>query len=274
MEIITAILASLLAIASPVGAVVDQLAEDAIRSQLVSAEQIHVRVDNVPSYQLINGRVEHVRVAGRGIYPVPDLRIAALDLETDPIDVDLASLQQGQLQLDQPASGAVRLVLEADDINAFLQTASIQEWLNQFQFNLPGQSTDRQANRYGLTNPVINFTEDGRLGLTVALQDRVLNESLAIDVELRLAVINGHRLQLIEPRLSIDGQEAPPQLLTSLVSGASEQLTLRTLEKSGITARVLDLQIRNNELEVAIFAKVEPSSPWLIRGEQSIPATP
>jgi hypothetical protein len=269
MEIITAILAGLLSIASPVGAVVDQLAADAIRAQISGAEQLQVRIDNVPNYQLINGRVDHVRMAGRGIYPIPELRIGVVDLETDPIDVDLASLQQGRLQLDEPAAAALRLVLEAEDINAFLQTERVQSWLDQFQFNLPGQGIDRQVARYGLANPALKFLEGNRVGLTVDLEDRVLNETIAVDIELGVAIANGHQLQLLDPRLSIDGQEAPPQLLTVLIEGANQQLTLRRLENSGIIARVLNFQIRNNELEVAVFAKVDPSSPWLNTPQQA-----
>lgn len=265
MEIITAILASLLAIASPIGAVVDQLAENAIRDQLAGAEQLHVRIDNVPNYQLISGRVDHVRVAGRGVYPVSSLRIDTFDLETDPIDVDFASLQQGKLKLDQPAAAALHLILKADDINAFLQTESVQSWINGFQFNLPGQSAGREAKRYGLANPVVKLVEGDRIGLSVDLQDRVLDEPLSIDIETGIAIANGHQLQLIDPHILIDGQEAPPQLLTSLIEGANRQLTLRVLEKSGITARVLNLQVRNNELDLAVFAKVDPSSPLLLR---------
>lgn len=272
MEIVVAILTSLLAIASPVGAVVDQLAEDAIRDQIAGAEQLQVRIDNVPNYQLINGRVDHVRVAGRGVYPVPGLRIATLDLETDPIDVDLASLQQGRLKLDEPAAAALHLVMEADDINAFLQTDWVQTWLAQFQFGLPGQSGGREANRYGLVNPTVKFVEGDRIGLVVDLQDRVLNETIAIDVELGLAIANGHRLQIIDPHITIDGEAAPPQLLTSLIDGASEKLTLQALEASGITARVLNFQVRNNELDVAVFAKVDPSSPLLNRSQSAAPA--
>lgn len=263
MEIITAILASLLAIVSPVGAVVDQLAEEAIRGQIAGAEQLQVRIDNVPNYQIINGRVDRVRLAGRGVFPVPNLRIALLDLETDPIDVDLAQLQQGNLVLDQPAAAALRLVVEADDINAFLQTAPVQRWFEQFQFSFPGAAGSREANRYGLANPAVQFIDNNRLGLTVDLQDQLLDEKLAIEIELGLALVNGHQLQLIDPILKIDGETAPPELLTAFVSGANQQLTLRMLEKSGITARVLSFQVRNNELDLAVFAKVEPSSPLL-----------
>ena len=46
-----------------------QLAEDALRDQVAASEEIHVRIDNVPTYQILNGRVEHLRIAGRGIAP-------------------------------------------------------------------------------------------------------------------------------------------------------------------------------------------------------------
>jgi hypothetical protein len=74
-----------MAIVSPVGAAVDQLAEDALRDQVAAAEELHVRIDNVPTYQILNGRVEHLRIAGRGIFPrqFPELRIESIDLETD-----------------------------------------------------------------------------------------------------------------------------------------------------------------------------------------------
>lgn len=265
MEVITALVASLLMIASPVGAIVDHLAEDAIRAQLAGAEQLQVRIDNVPNYQLLNGRVEHVRVAGRGIFPVPELRIDTLDLETDPIDVDLPSLQRGQLKLDAPAQAAAHLILEADDINQFLQSAPVQVWLDQFRFNLPGQYTEREGKRYGLVNPKIEFLEGDRLRLVVDLQDRILNESLAIEMDLQMQIVDGHRLQILDPHLVIDGVEAPPQLINTLVEGANQQLTLRSLEPLGVTARILDFQIRNNELDLAVFAKVDPSSPFLTR---------
>jgi hypothetical protein len=271
MELIIALLTTIMAVVSPVGAAVDQLAEDALRDQIAGAEELHVRIDNVPSYQILNGRVDHVRLAGRGIYPLqfPDLRIDTIDLETDTVDVDLGQLQQGELKLDEPAQAALRLGLRADDLNRFLQSAMVQQWLDQLRFNLPGPGGEREQNRYGLAHPSLEFLDGDRFRIVVDLEDRLTAESIPIEVELGLDIINGHQLELIDPKIVIEGEEAPPELIASLVAGANQQLTLRMLEQSGIIARIIEFEIRNNELDIAVFAKVEPTSPFLVTGQPS-----
>jgi hypothetical protein len=271
MELIIALLTTIMAVVSPVGAAVDQLAEDALRDQIAGAEELHVRIDNVPSYQILNGRVDHVRLAGRGIYPLqfPDLRIDTIDLETDTVDVDLGQLQQGELKLDEPAQAALRLGLRADDLNRFLQSAMVQQWLDQLRFTLPGPGGEREQNRYGLAHPSLEFLDGNRFRIVVDLEDRLTAESIPIEVELGLDIINGHQLELIDPKIVIEGEEAPPELIESLVAGANQQLTLRMLEQSGIIARIIDFEIRNNELDIAVFAKVEPTSPFLVTGQPS-----
>jgi len=268
MELIIAFLTTLMAIVSPVGAAVDQLAEDALRDQVAAAEELHVRIDNVPTYQILNGRVEHLRIAGRGIFPrqFPDLRVEAIDLETDVVDVDFGALRQGTLKLDEPVQAALKLELTAEDVNRFLQSAMVQSWLDDLKFTLPGPGGAREQNRYGLGNPTLNLLPTNRLQLVVDLQDRIEQEDIPITIELGLQFSNGHQLKLIDPVITIDRESAPPELLTSLVAGAEEQLTLRVLEESGIIARILTFDIRENELELAIFARVEPTSPFLASG--------
>jgi hypothetical protein len=268
MELIIAFLTTIMAIVSPVGAAVDQLAEDALRDQVAAAEELHVRIDNVPTYQILNGRVEHLRIAGRGIFPrqFPDLRVEAIDLETDVVDVDFGALRQGNLKLDEPVQAALNLELTAEDVNRFLQSAMVQSWLDDLKFTLPGPGGTREQNRYGLSNPTLNLLATNRLQLVVDLQDRIEQEDIPIIIELGLQFLNGHQLKLIDPVITIDGETAPPELLTSLVAGAEEQLTLRALEEAGITARILTFDIRENELELAIFARVEPTSPFLASG--------
>ena len=275
MEILTAIVATLLAIVAPVGTVVDSLAASAIRDQLAGAEQIQVRVDNVPNFQILRGRIDQARIAGRGIYlrQLPDLRIAAIDLETDVVDVDLGRLQQGELALDEPAQAALRLRLQADDFNAFLQSDQVESWLDTLRFSLPGGLDDRELNRYGLANPSVVFLEGDRLRVAVDLQDRVADETIAIVIDLDLALVNGHRFQLVDPVLTADGEDIPPQLLTAVVDGLSQQLTLKRLEALGLIARVLEFKVRDNELDLAIFAKIEPTSP-LLAGQTATQAVP
>ena len=269
---ITAILASaLMALVSPAGVVLDSVAADALRRQVVSAEALAVRIDNVPNYQIVNGRIDQARVAARGIYPrqLPGLRIAAIDLATDPVAVDLGALRQGQITLDAPAQAALRLRLQADDINEFLTSPQVQAWLDTLQFSLPGAS-ERVQRRYGLANPTLEFLDGDRFRLVVDLEDQVLADTIPIVLETGVRVVNGHRFQLVQPRLEIEGVAFPSELVLSLAEGASQEFSLRRLEDQGLTARILAFSVRDNELDIAIFARLEPDSPFL----QTLPAPP
>ncbi len=275
MELITIILSALMGVVGSGGIVVDTLAAAALRDQIAGAESLEVRIDNVPNYQLISGRIDHARIAARGLETrqLPGLRIASIDLETDAVDVDLARLQQGELVLDEPAQAALRLRLQDSDINAFLQSPLVQSWLDTLQFSLPGAGGEREQNRYGLANPSLEFLEGDRFRIVVDLEDRVDQETIAIVIDLGLAIVNGHRFALLDPTITVDGEETPPQLLESFVAGAQEQLTLQRLERLGLIARILSFKVRDNELDIAIFAKIEPTSPLLAR-QPAIEAVP
>lgn len=262
MELITIILSGLFTLVSPVGIVADRLAEGLIRDRVVQAEQIDVRIDNAPSFQLLGGRVDRVRIAGRGVYPVEQLRIDILDVETDPIDLDLGAVSRGRLALDEPVQSATRLVLRVDDLNTFLQSRRVQRQLNRLQFSLPGGGA-REANRYGLSNPRLEILDGNRVRIQVNLEDRVLNEQIDTVVETGLDVVDGHQLVLLDPRITVDEQAVPQELLNAFVEGIREQLTLKQLEADSVVARVLRFQLTPEEIDLALFVRVNPDSSLL-----------
>lgn len=278
MELITILLSTLLGVVATGGLVVDTLAESALRGQLAGAEDLQVRIDNVPNYQLASGRIDRTRIAARGVETrqLPGLRIDVIDLETDGVDVDLARLQQGQLVLDEPAQAALRLRLKDDDLNAFLQSPLVQGWLDRLEFNLPGAGGNREQNRYGLANPSLEFLESDRFRVVVDLQDRVTQENIAIVIDLGLTILNGHRIVLVDPTITVDGEETPPQLLNSFVQSAQAQLTLRRLEALGVVARIISFKVHDDELDMAIFARIDPTSPLLTRqpAQEAVPSIP
>ncbi len=265
MDVLALIITTLTAILSPGGMVVDHLAEQAVRSQTAGIEKIQVRIDNAPNYQILWGHIDQVKISAGGVYlrQLPDLRVDGFDLETDPLDVDGAALRQGHLKLDRPAQAALRLRLKANDLNVFLASAGVQTWLNNLQFNLSGFGLQRAQRRYGLSHPSIEFLSGDRLRLAIDLQDRLTQDSIPISIETGLEVVQGDRLRLINPTLTIEGIEAPPQLITSLAEGASQEFTLRRLEQLGLVLRVITLKITDNSLDLAVFARLEPTSPLL-----------
>jgi hypothetical protein len=192
------------------------------------------------------------------------------------VAVDVGALQRGQLKLNAPAQAALRLRIQASDINAFLASPQVQTWLDTLQFSLPGDVGDRTQQRYGLANPTLEFLEGDRLRLVVDLEDRVLAETIPITLETGVAVVNGHRFELIQPQLEIEGALAPPELVTSFAEGASQEFSLRRLEEWGLTSRILAFNVRDNELDIALFARLDPDSPFLQRQTeaQAVPPTP
>ncbi len=259
MELVTILLSSLLLLISPVGVVIDQVAENAIRDRLLGAESLEVRIDNGPSYQLLQGKVSKVRIAGRGILPFPALRFEVAELETDAIDLSFSRLRQGEVVLDEAFQGAAHLVLTETDINTFLASPFVLERLSQIKIGSLTPAQARERDRYRISNPTVDFLADDRLKLSVELEDLVQAGSLLIEAETGLVISEGEQLVLVEPQLIVNGQPAPDRLIKTLLGSFNERLSLQQLDESGITARVLDFAVMPDSLDFALWVRVDPS---------------
>ncbi|MDY6781511.1 MAG: DUF2993 domain-containing protein [Cyanobacteriota bacterium] len=194
MEILTLLFSGLLAGLAPTGLIIDTVAESQIRSNLESVDIVEVRVDNTPNYQAIAGKIDRLRIATRGVQLTPNIRVDTLEIETDPLDVDLQTLRGGGRQsltaLRQPFQAGVRLVLSEADLNAALQSpqvkARIQKALEGVARNL-----SRGGGNYRLTSAQIDLLENNRLrfeanlrlvGLTPEELERLPAASSQVDV--------------------------------------------------------------------------------------------
>ena len=258
MEFLTILLSGLLGLVSPAGLVIDRIALDAIRSQFKKVQELQVRVDNVPSYQLLQGKVERVRIAGRGLQlKRQDIRIAALELETDPIVFKLRSFRQKKPKLERPFQAGMRLVLTEQDINQALKSPKLAARLRNLRISkLPRPAGGSQ--RYDLVNPRVEFLEANRLRFQVELTQGDV-KPLAITVESGLGVVAGRQIQLVEPVISANGQAVPNQLVSAIATNISKLLNLSNLELYGLRARLIKLKVSQDKLEIAAFLRVEPS---------------
>jgi hypothetical protein len=268
MEWLTIALSSLLTILAPVGLILDTVVADRLRSQVTEIEQLAVRIDNVPNYQVLEGKVKRIRIASRGIYPIPNLRIAALELESDPIDINLERLQQGGKNslteaLRRPAQAAVRLEIKEADINNALQSSEIKTQLQKLIDKLaPNQ--EEINNRFELVNINLEFLPDNRIRTQIKLQQSNLEnretQPLEIILEVGLNLVNGRSLELVKPTGSLNGKKLSTRLLNGFAEGLNEKLDLRTLEKRGILIRVLQFNIDDQSLNLATFIRVNPQA--------------
>lgn len=246
MEFFTILLTSLLGLLSPTGLVVDRVAEAQIRKRLVATEELQVRIDNAPSYQIINGRVDRVRIAGRGIFPIKDFRINTFELETDPIAVQLRSGK-----LEKPLQAAFRIGLTEKDVNQALRSPQITARLQ----NVSIRFLRQREERYNLINPRVTFLRD-RIRLQVDLQEKKNPQTLAIVAEAEPKAIAGKSLQLTNLRITANGQPVPESIASAIANGISDRLNLDSLERSNITARILDFKLNPAALQIVAFAQV------------------
>lgn len=258
MEFLTIFLSGLLTLLSPAGIVIDKTGENILRSQFKKVEFLQLRVDNPPSYQILQGKVEKVLLAGRGLFPLKDFRIAVLELETDPINVDIHSWQKKRPKLKQPLQAGVRVVLTQADINTALHSPEVIDRLRNFSNHILSPQESRKIQRLEFINPQINLLANNRLRLQITIREIGYPEELNITTESGLQVISGRQLQLIEPIILINNKPAPPRLVSAIATGINNRLDLPQLEANGITARILQFHINPTQLEIASFVRIEP----------------
>lgn len=274
MEILTIVLSGLFSVLSGGGVILDSLINKNIREQVVRVEQQAVRVDNTPSYQILQGKLQKIRFAAQGVEIKPNLRVAVLQLETDAIDLDRSKLNLDSISglrqsLEQPLQGALRLVVTEADLNRALQSPEIQVKLQQTLNRLIARKVGSANISYELINPRVELQPSNRLGLQFKLSRSNLSSDrqvlplgnpkseLAIALELKIEVLNGKTIQLTEPKGTVNGRPLSSSLLKGFASGISDRLDLSLLEANGILARLLQLEIDGDEIELAGFARME-----------------
>lgn len=270
MEILTILLSGLLAGLTPTGLIIDTVAENQIRSNLDGVDVVEVRVDNTPSYQVIAGKIDRVRIATRGVQLTPNIRVEALELDTDPLDVDLQKLRGGGRQaltaLRQPFQAGVRLVLTEADLNAALQSPQFKA---RIQKALEGAARNLSSNggNYRLATARIDLLENNRLrfeanlrlaGLTAEDLDRFLATVPQVDVRGLQ-----QRLQQVEMGFQ-DAEQWDEAELRSRLSQInlpqlqSQLAQLQQLNLEDVQAFVLEVQGLDLPPEAQIFPQPVP----------------
>jgi hypothetical protein len=263
MEWLTIALSAFLTLITPAGAIIDSVIAGTIRSRMNGVESLAVRVDNTPSYAALQGKVDRVRIAGRGIYPISGVRIQAIDLETDPIDVDLGKLQGQRANpisaLRKPAGAAIRLVLSEEDINKAFQSPEIQQQVQRTIDRLVPRS-EESGGTFQLKSARIDFQENNRVSIALELQAGDASDPLNLSLTSRLNVVGGRKIEILDPTGTLNGRRLSGRLLKGFADGLAERFDLANFEKDGIFARLLQLRIDDDKLQVAVFARVTPRS--------------
>ena len=271
MELITIILSGFLSVFSNGGWIVDAIAKSRINSYLESAETIAVRVDNSPNYRLARGDVQKLRIASRGVYLRSDFRIASLELETDPIALDIANLDTGNIEelresLQKPLQGAVSLTITERDLLNALQSKAIITQLQTALNNLVASRAGATTVSYSIIDPKIELSADNAIAIELTLRREgtttITNRDreLAIAINLGFDLIEGKKIEVTTLEGTVNNRPISDRLLKGFAEGISDRLDLTTIEKQGIFVRLLQLEIAEDRINTIAFARLETKS--------------
>ncbi|GAB4212964.1 MAG: DUF2993 domain-containing protein [Synechococcales cyanobacterium] len=261
MEWIAGLVAVVASLGGGVGYAVDQAALNFLRSQLDEADVLEVRVESQPNYRLLDGQIDRILVAGRGLQRDPFPRIEVLEVETDPVALNLGSLSGGQVTLAQPLQAALRLSITSADLNAALSAPELLAQFQNIEADLPLLgSPDGQPQRFNLRDPEIVFLPDQRIQLSAQLiQLLPSGEAPAVEVTFTagIEVDDGQALRLRQPEFTIGSVPVPQEIAGAFLGGLNEIINLADLESQGLLVRILQLNVTPDNLELVGFVRLE-----------------
>ncbi|WP_072621167.1 LmeA family phospholipid-binding protein [Spirulina major] len=257
MEFLTVLLAGLIAGIAPTGFILDTVIERQLQNRLPGSDEIVVRIDNTPSYQVLGGNVDRIRLATEGLQLRPYLRVREFDLETDPVSVNLKQLQQGgnpRQSLRSPLTLGTRLVLDEADINAALAAPEFRERLQGLVTRLSGSLPGNQT--YTLQALTVDFQASGRMAIAATVQSPTA--TLLVEFAAGLAVIDGTQVEFTDPTISLNGGRLSPFVEAIVEENLQNRINLESLDPQGILARILQLEVESETLTLAGVVRISP----------------
>jgi hypothetical protein len=290
MQIFILILSSLISVLSPINFGIDKVAESTIRGQFKKVEQLKVRVDNTPVHNAIGGKVDKIRIAGRGLFPLEGIRIDTLEFETDPININVKALQkEKKAELQAPLGVGMRLVIREEDLISALKAPAVQQEIQKLLRGLnnskalqaqaePSGEAERtklpqriqdlrtQLDEYRILNPNVEFLPGGRIRLQVEIEEVKTAQKFKVEAESGITFAEGQRLTLTRPVLKLNGEELPEPMIQAFATNLFNRFKLEQLSSlpgglgqvqwSQLTARVIKLEVKDKKMELVAFLRL------------------
>lgn len=231
------------------GVILNNSLANLIKNQSYHVDSLALRVNKVPSYQLLEGKAQSIQFATRGWEIKEHIRLELLEIETDKISVNLNQLdningQNWRQVLNAPLAMGFRLIMTENDLNNLFKSALVQSLIDDL-------STNSQGIKPQILTLNFDLLPDNRIIVNgkVKLADRD-DEVLNVQLELGLELIKGHQFKIVNPQGTLNQRRLSSKLLQGFADNINMQLDLAILEKSGITLRLIKLDIEENTLDI------------------------
>ncbi len=252
MEWLVIGISNFLGLISPVGSIADHLLENQIRHHVHHVDELRVQVTAVPTYQIANGRIDKLRLSARGLSPIEAIRLEKLEIETDGIV--LKSLKKTKLA--QPLNLGAHLVLTERDLNEALAAPKNAAKLQSINLEtLPGCNRGNCA----LSNVTIDLQPNRQIIVRADLTEKGFTEVLKLELKTNFAInAEKNAIELSNLTMTAGGQPMFKPIVNGLRDRLSHRLDLKSLEKRGITAELIQAETTEDSMDLAAIVQVRP----------------
>ncbi|WP_324282770.1 DUF2993 domain-containing protein [Cyanobacterium aponinum UTEX 3221] len=260
MEIFTTILTIIVSSLSFGGLFVNNSLTKVIEKNSEEVKQIDVRVNSVPTHQLLKGKADSIQISLKEWQPRENISLELVEIETDEINLNLSQLrnlkkiEQNEWKkiLNSPLNLAGRMIINQDDLNNILTSSQAKSIMAKLAEESDVQIMDLKLDLQ--TNNRIRIDTKAKLPIR---KEELLN----INLEFTLDLIKGHKLRITDVKGTLNNRQLSSKLLQGFADNINTQLTLQKLEKYGVIARLLKFKIEDNKLEIAGFVHLDNQSP-------------
>ncbi len=105
--------------------------------------------------------------------------------------------------------------------------------------------------KFGL--PKFKILDNNRLQFQIELRSDSEEKPLLIKVGTKININKGRQINLIETVVTVNEEQVAPQFVKGIIKNLNQRLDLLKLEGDGILIRILELNIKPSELEIAAF---------------------
>lgn len=229
------------------------VATQAIRHLFSASESVEVKLRCFPVQKLLQGSLDSLTMAGKGLVIRNQFRAESLKFQTSELALDFGAVLQGKIRMQKATTARAEVVLKEEDINkAFLAPLVTQHLENQFSPMLG-------KHRFSFRNVEVKLLADNRVQISTQVQRQ--DNLIPLAMTARLGVENQKKIRFeVESWEQFDLTPAQQELYPGLQNFFRDRLNnlvdLDRFNLDGVTMRIKQLETQDEKLLLSGSAQI------------------
>ena len=228
----------------------DKVAEVAIKSQLDQTEQLDVDIQAEPM-DLVQGKVESVKIKGAGVVMKQALRVEALKVDAESVSINPLKALTGEIELTEPTQAQAQILITEADLNRALASDYLLRKMQGLKVSVQGE-----PRTIDIQTAKIRLPGDDKLALEIGLSVQETGDRTQIAaVAIPSLQASGQKIDL--KVVSAEVQDLSIEFATTLFEKVIDLLDLRNFELDGFSLHLQSLIVQKDTLLLQATTTIE-----------------